>query len=70
MKYTAVLLSAALLLATSLCAQAAQLKFTVLNADGKPAADVAVQVTPTAAWAPQPLPEPVVIWQENIRFAP
>ena len=58
------------MLAASLPATAAQLKLTVLNADGKPAQDVAVQVSPTAAWASQPLPPPVVILQQNIRFVP
>lgn len=54
----------------STAALAAQLQVTVLNAEGKPAADVAVLVQPTAAWTPQPLPEPVVIAQQNIRFVP
>ena len=58
------------MLVASLPATAAQLKLTVLNADGKPAQDVAVQVAPTAAWASQPLPPPVVILQQNIRFVP
>ena len=58
------------MLVASLSATAAQLKLTVLNADGKPAQDVAVQVSPTAAWASQPLPPPVVILQQNIRFVP
>ncbi len=58
------------ILAASLPAAAAQLKLTVLNADGKPAQDVGVQVSPTAAWTPQPLPPPVVILQQNIRFVP
>ena len=66
--FAATLLATAL--AASLPAAAAQLKLTVLNADGKPAQDVAVQVSPTAAWAGQPLPPPVVILQQNIRFVP
>ena len=49
---------------------AGQLQITVLNADGKPAADVAVQVHPTAAWPQQPLPVPTVIAQQYIRFVP
>ena len=66
---------AALTLAVALCSaalpmQAAQLRLTVLNTDGKPAADVVVQAIPTAAWNPQPLPEPTVILQQNIRFVP
>lgn len=51
-------------------AGAAQLQVTVTTPEGKPAADVAVLVQPTAAWTPQPLPEPVVIAQQNIRFTP
>ena len=54
----------------SALAGAAQLQVTVTTPDGKPAADVAVLVQPTAAWTPQPLPEPVVIAQQNIRFTP
>ena len=66
--FAATLLATAL--AASLPAAAAQLKLTVLNADGKPVQDVAVQVSPTAAWAGQPLPPPVVILQQIIRFVP
>ncbi|WP_395699804.1 plastocyanin [Aquabacterium sp.] len=51
-------------------ASAAQLQVTVTTPDGKPAADVAVLVQPTAAWPQQPLPEPAVIAQQNIRFVP
>ena len=51
-------------------AQAAQLRLTVLGADGKPAPDVAVQLQPTGIWASLPLPEPVLIVQQNIRFVP
>ena len=57
------------LLATS-AASAAQLQVTVTTPDGKPAADVAVLVQPTAAWPAQTPPEPVVIAQQNIRFTP
>jgi plastocyanin len=49
---------------------AAQLWVTVLGSDGKPAADVAVQAVPTAAWPLQPLAEPSVIVQQNTRFVP
>jgi len=51
-------------------AEAAPLQVTVTTADGKPAADVVVTITPAAAWAPQPLPEPAVIAQKDIRFVP
>ncbi|NRF70834.1 plastocyanin [Aquincola sp. S2] len=51
-------------------AQAGQVQVSVTAPDGQPVADVAVMVHPTAAWAAQPLPEPVLIAQRNIRFAP
>lgn len=51
-------------------AQAASLQVTVLGSDGRPAADVAVQALPAAAWSPQPQAEPVRIVQRNIRFVP
>jgi plastocyanin len=50
--------------------QAARLQISVSTPDGKPASDVAVLLTPTAAWGSQPLPEPAVIAQQNIRFQP
>ena len=49
---------------------AAQLQLTVLGLDGKPAANVVVQAVPSAAWQAQPLPAPVEIAQQNIRFEP
>ena len=49
---------------------AAQLQITVLGLDGKPAANVVVQAVPSAAWPAQPLPAPVEIAQQNIRFEP
>lgn len=62
------------LLVAGLClaslASAAQLQVTVTTPDGKPAPDVAVLVQPAAAWAAQPLPEPALIVQQNIRFQP
>ena len=51
-------------------ALAAQLQVTVLGLDGKPAANVVVQAVPSAAWQAQPLPAPVEIAQQNIRFEP
>lgn len=51
-------------------AQAAPLQVTVLNAEGKPAADVAVLLQPTAAWPQQALPEPQPITQQYTRFVP
>ena len=51
-------------------ALAAQLQLTVIGLDGKPAANVVVQAVPSAAWPAQPLPAPVEIAQQNIRFEP
>lgn len=51
-------------------AHAGNLQVSVLGSDGKPAADVVVQAVPSAAWQPQPLPEPALIAQQNIRFVP
>lgn len=58
------------LAALTTLAQAGSLQVTVLGSDGKPAADVAVQAIPAAAWTPQPPGEPVRIVQRNIRFVP
>jgi len=60
----------ALGLLSPLLAMAAQLQVSVTTPDGKPAPDVAVLVQPTSAWTPQPLPEPALIVQQNIRFQP
>ncbi|MEK8049130.1 plastocyanin [Ideonella sp. DXS22W] len=51
-------------------AHAGQLQVTVLDADGKPAPDVAVMVQPTGIWPSQPLPEPVPIVQQGSKFLP
>jgi plastocyanin len=51
-------------------AMAAPLQVSVTGADGKPAPDVVVLLTPSAAWPAQPLPEPAVIAQKDIRFLP
>lgn len=59
-----------MLAACTALAQAGQLQVTVLGSDGRPATDVVVQATPSAAWPPQPLPEPVLIAQQNLRFVP
>jgi plastocyanin len=60
-----------LALATLPClASAGTLQVTVLGSDGKPAADVAVQVLPAAPWSAQPPAEPVRIVQRNLRFVP
>ena len=59
-----------LLICGAVGSQAAQLQVTVLGLDGKPAPDVVVQAVPAAAWAPQALPPPVEISQQNIRFTP
>lgn len=63
-------LTAAAALAAAAGVHAGRLQVSVTTPDGKPAADVAVLVQPTAAWAAQPLPEPAVIAQQNIRFQP
>jgi plastocyanin len=58
------------LAACAALAHAGNLQVSVLGSDGKPAADVVVQAVPSAAWQPLPLPEPVLIAQQNIRFVP
>jgi len=68
MKPTFLVAALSTLLATA--AFGAPLQVSVTSADGKPAPDVVVLVTPTAAWSPQPLPEPVVIVQKDIKFVP
>jgi plastocyanin len=65
--FGAVLLCA---LMSPLHATAGTVQVTVLNAEGKPAADVAVLVQPTAAWPQQPLPEVQPITQQYTRFVP
>lgn len=64
------LLSSLALAAASALATAGTLQVTVLGSDGQPAADVAVQVMPAAAWPARPPAEPVRIVQRNIRFVP
>lgn len=67
MKY---LVSSLILAALPLLATAANLQLTVLGSDGKPAADVAVQLLPAAPWSVLPPAEPVRIVQRNLRFVP
>lgn len=67
MKY---LVSSLILAALPLLAAAANLQVTVLGSDGKPAADVAVQLLPAAPWSVLPPAEPVRIVQRNLRFVP
>jgi plastocyanin len=63
------LLAAALALSSFMvCAGTVQV--TVSGADGKPAANVVVQVRPTAAWTPRPAPPAVVVTQQDIRYEP
>lgn len=64
------LLSSLALALTSSLAIAGSLQVTVMGSDGKPAADVAVQVLPAAPWSAQPAAEPVRILQRNLRFVP
>ena len=64
-------LSAALaLLAACGAAHAGSLQLLVTDKDGKPAADVVVLVDTGAKAVPLPPAAPVVILQENLRFAP
>ena len=51
-------------------AHAGTLQVTVTDRDGKPASDVVVLVEPAQKVAPKPADKPVVISQENLRFAP
>lgn len=61
---------AAACLAPAVDAVAADLQVSVLNAAGRPAADVVVQVIPGTAWSPRPPGEPTPVVQQDIRFAP
>jgi plastocyanin len=63
------LFASALVLA-SLAASAGTVQVTVTSADGKPAANVVVQVRPTAAWTPRPAPPVAVVTQQDIRYEP
>jgi len=60
----------ALLLACALPAHAASVTVTVHGADGQPAANVVVQLTPAREAAPRPPWPPVVIVQRDIHFVP
>lgn len=50
--------------------QAGTMQITVTDRDGKPAADVVVLVEPAQKATPKPADKPVLITQENLRFAP
>jgi plastocyanin len=63
------LLAAALALC-SLGANAGTVQVTVTGADGKPAANVVVQVRPTTAWTPRPAPPVAVVSQQDLRYEP
>lgn len=54
----------------SLIAHAGTVQVTVTGADGKPAANVVVQVRPTAAWTPRPPPPVAVVTQQDLRYEP
>ncbi len=54
----------------SLGAQAGTVQVTLTGADGKPAANVVVQVRPTAAWTPRPAPPVAVVTQQDLRYEP
>jgi plastocyanin len=60
----------ALLLAFAPPARAANVTVTVHGADGQPAANVVVQLTPAHPGAPRPPWMPVVIVQRDIHFVP
>ena len=68
-KHTFAALAAASLFASA-AAQAGTMQISVTDKDGKPASDVVVLVEPTQKVAPKPADKPVVIAQENLRFAP
>jgi plastocyanin len=63
-------LIAAALALCSLAANAGTVQVTVTGADGKPAANVVVQVRPTVAWTPRPAPPVAVVTQQDIRYEP
>jgi plastocyanin len=63
------LFASALVLA-SLAASAGTVQVTLTGADGKPAANVVVQVRPTAAWTPRPTPPVAVVTQQDLRYEP
>jgi plastocyanin len=58
------------LIAAAGAACAGSVQVNVIGADGKPAADVVILVTPAAASAAAPAPETAVIAQRDIRFVP
>jgi plastocyanin len=63
------LLTAALV-SSSFVASAGTVQVAVTGADGKPAANVVVQVRPAAAWTPRPAPPVAVVTQQDIRYEP
>jgi plastocyanin len=69
MTFQRTLLVAALALG-SLLAHAGTVQITVAGADGKPAANAVVQLRPTTAWTPRPLPPVAVVTQQDIRYEP
>lgn len=67
-KPTLAALAAAVLACTA--AHAGTMQISVTDKDGKPASDVVVLVEPAQKATPKPADKPVVIAQENLRFAP
>ena len=63
-------LLASVLAFCSLGASAGTVQVTVTGADGKPAANVVVQVRPTATWAPRAAPPVAVVSQQDLRYEP
>ena len=64
------ILVAAAVALCSLIAQAGTVQVSVTGADGKPAANVVVQVRPAAAWTPRPAPPVAVVTQQDLRYEP
>jgi plastocyanin len=63
-------LLAAALAVSSFMASAGTVQVTVTGADGKPAANVVVQLRPAVAWTPRPAPPVAVVTQQDIRYEP
>lgn len=69
MTFDRTLLAAALAL-SCFVARAGTVQVTVTGADGKPAANVVVQVRPSTPSTPRPAPPPAVVTQQDLRYEP
>lgn len=67
---TSALLAALALCAAAGAATAATLQLSITGADGRPAADAVVLVTPTSPYTAPPLPPPAIVAQKDTRFVP